>query len=168
MIESRLESKRLVLEPVQPDHAEEMAPVLDDVGLHRFIGGEPLGIEELRARYARHARGRSPDGSEAWLNWVVRERTTGNAVGTVQATVTDVDAEPVAALAWVIGTDFHGRGFAKEAAALMVDWLHERGVTRLRAYIHPHHDASMAVAGSVGLAPTDEVVDGEVRWESSP
>jgi hypothetical protein len=26
----------------------------------------------------------------------------------------------------------------------------------------------MAVARSVGLAPTDVIVDGEVRWESSP
>lgn len=42
----------------------------------------------------------------------------------------------------------------------------ERGVSRLRAHIHPEHEASMAVARSVGLAPTDALVDGETRWES--
>jgi hypothetical protein len=46
-------------------------------------------------------------------------------------------------------------------------WLRERGVARLRAHIHPRHDASSAVARSVGLAPTKVVVDGERRWEST-
>ena len=41
----------------------------------------------------------------------------------------------------------------------MAAWLGERGVSRLRAHIHPEHEASMAVARSVGLAPAD-VVDG--------
>jgi RimJ/RimL family protein N-acetyltransferase len=163
----RLESARLVLEPVGPEHADELFPVLDDRSLHRFIGGEPLALEALRARLRRQARGRSPDGRHRWLNWLVRERATGQAVGTIQATVTESDAGPVAELAWVIGTAFQRRGFAKEAVALMPGWLRERGVSLQRAHIHPDHAASMAVARAVGLVPTDAIVDGEVRWESS-
>jgi RimJ/RimL family protein N-acetyltransferase len=157
----RLESERLVLEPLGPEHADELAPVLDDVSLHEFIGGAPLGVEELRARYARQARGHP---TERWLNWVVRERLTGRAVGTVQATVADDGS--VANLAWVIGSAFQGRGFAKEAAALMASWLREEGVRCLRAHIHPDHAASVAVARSVGLRATDVIVAGEVRWEA--
>ncbi len=37
----RLESKRLILEPLRVEHADELAPVLDDLKLHRFIGGAP-------------------------------------------------------------------------------------------------------------------------------
>jgi RimJ/RimL family protein N-acetyltransferase len=155
-----------VLEPLAPEHADELAPVLDDPSLHRFIGGEPLGLEELRARFARQARGRSPDGRDWWLNWVARERFSDRPVGTVQATVSGTDADRVAELAWVIASRDQGRGFAKEAVALIASWLGERGVSRLRAHIHPRHEASMAVARSIGLAPTDVVVDGEVRWES--
>jgi len=164
----RLESARLVLEPLRPEHADELAPVLDDVSLHRFTGGAPESLEELRARLQRQSRGRSPDGRSRWLNWVVRERSTGRAVGTIQATVSESGPGPVAELAWVIGTAYQRRGLAKEAVALMSAWLRERGVSRLRANIHPDHAASMAVARSVGLAPTDVVVDGEIRWESSP
>jgi RimJ/RimL family protein N-acetyltransferase len=167
----RLESGRLVLEPLRSGHADELAPVLDDVSLHRFIGGEPVGVEEMRARFERQALGHSPDGRECWLNWVVRERSTARALGTVQATVQatvgESDAGAVAELAWVIGTAHQRRGVAKEAVALMSAWLRERGVLRLRANIHPDHAASMAVARAAGLAPTDVEVDGEVRWESS-
>lgn len=163
----RLESTRLVLEPLRPEHADELAPVLDDVSLHRFIGGEPAGVEELRARFARQSLGHSPDGRECWCNWVVREGSTGRAVGTVQATIRGLAPGPVAELAWVIGVAHQGQGFAKEAVTLMSAWLRERGVVGLRANIHPDHDASMAVARAAGLVPTDAVVDGEVRWEAS-
>jgi RimJ/RimL family protein N-acetyltransferase len=162
----RLESERLVLEPLRPEHADELAPVLDDRSLHRFIGGEPLGVEDLRARFERQAGGRSPDGRDWWLNWVVRERSACRPVGTVQATVRGTDPERVAELAWVIAAADQGRGFAKEAVAMIAGWLGGRGVSRLRAHIHPEHDASMAVARSVGLAPTDVVENGEIRWES--
>ncbi len=32
-------TRRLLLEPLRPDHADKMAPLLDDVALHTFIGG---------------------------------------------------------------------------------------------------------------------------------
>jgi len=163
----RLESERLVLEPLRPEHADELAPVLEDRSLHRFTGGEPPTVEDLRARFERQSLGRSPDGRECWLNWLVRERSTGRAVGTVQATVKGVEPKQVAELAWVIGTPHQGHGFAKEAAALMATWLRTSGVARLRAHIHPRHGASMAVARSVGLAPTGVIQDGEIRLESS-
>jgi RimJ/RimL family protein N-acetyltransferase len=164
---SRLESARLVLEPLRPEHADELAPVLDDIALHAFIGGEPDSAEQLRARFERQAGGRSPDGRDAWLNWTVRARPSGKAVGTMQATVTGSGCQTIALLAWVIGVSYQGQGFAKEAAALVVSWLRTRGVCTVRANIHPGHNASMRVARAVGLLPTDVIEDGEVRWEAS-
>jgi len=160
-----LESERLLLEPLRADHADELAPVLGDVALHRFIGGTPPGAAELRERFARQARGHSPDGRERWLNWVVRDRATGLAVGTVQATV--VTAAQLGELAWVIGSAHQGRGYAKESAALVTSWLRGQGVLDLRAHIHPEHVASAAVARAIGLHPTAVMKDGETRWESA-
>lgn len=153
-----------MLEPLSAEHADELAPVLNDVALHRFIGGAPADASELRERFARQARGVSPDGQERWLNWVIRERAAAAALGTMQATVTSADQ--VAELAWVIGTAYQGRGYAKESAALVASWLRTQGVRTLRAHIHPEHDASAAVARSIGLLPTGTFKDGEVRWES--
>jgi RimJ/RimL family protein N-acetyltransferase len=161
-----LESERLALEPQRPDHADELAPVLDDIALHRFTGGRPASAEELRARFRRQAPGRSPDGRERWLNWTVRVRRTGQPVGTVQATVSGNQQQAVAVLAWVIRASHQRQGFATEAAGLVVSWLRARGVSCVRARIHPGHHASMGVARSVGLLPTDVIEEGEVRWES--
>jgi RimJ/RimL family protein N-acetyltransferase len=162
-----LESERLLIEPLSVGHAEELVHVLGDPELHRFTGGAPLGLADLRARFERQARGESPDGRDGWLNWVVRERETGRAVGTVQATLPGREQNRVADLAWVIGTAHQGNGFAKEAAAAVAESLSSQGVSRLRANIHPRHHASMAVARAIGLAPTPVTVDGEVRWESA-
>ena len=160
-----LASERLVLEPLRPEHADEMAPLLDDAALHTFIGGAPLARERLRARYERQAAGQSPDGAEGWLNWVARRRDTGEAVGTVQATLAERGGTLVARVAWVIASAQQRRGYAREAAAAMIAWLRGAGASVFVAHIHPRHLASMAVARALGLAPTPTRVDGEVRWQ---
>ncbi len=160
-----LTSARLELEPLRVDHASEMAQLLDDRQLHTFIGGEPATMEQLRARYERQVVGRSSDGAETWLNWVLRRADTGKVVGTTQATVTTEGAAVVAKVAWVIGTPHQGRRYARESAQVMVNWLRLHGITMVVAHVHPRHGASMSVARAVGLAPTGVVVDGEVRWQ---
>ncbi|WP_328609865.1 GNAT family N-acetyltransferase [Amycolatopsis sp. NBC_00345] len=154
---------RLSLEPLRAGHADEMHPVLADPRLYAFTGGQPPTLDELRARYARQAVGRSEDGSQWWLNWVVRHTGDGLAAGFVQATAGRDRAS--AEVAWVIDARRQGQGLAREAAALVVGWLDAQGVTGVFAHIHPGHAASAAVARRVGLTPTGIVEDGEVRWE---
>jgi len=156
-----LTTRRLALEPLRPEHARELAPVLDDPALHTFTGGEPASEAELYARYVRQAEGRSPDGTQGWLNWVARDRATHAPVGTVQATMSDRRS---AELAWVMATSRQGEGLATEAAAAVMAWLRGQGVTRFAAHIHPDHGASAAVARHLGLAATDARRRGEVRW----
>jgi hypothetical protein len=122
-------TRRLTLLPLAPHYAEEMAVVLGDPALHRYIGGAPLGVEELRARYVRLAAG-SGQADVAWCNWVVRLDAEDRLAGTVQATVTGARAE----VAWVVGAAWQGRGIATEAARGMVGWLRGgRGVDGGRA-----------------------------------
>jgi RimJ/RimL family protein N-acetyltransferase len=161
--ETPLEGQRLSLEPLQVDHAAEMALVLGDTELHRFTGGEPATRAGLVETYMRQVAGPA-DPTQQWLNWVVRRRADEQPVGTVQATIGRADGKLVAEVAWVIGTAHQGRGYAVEAAQLMVSWIRAQGDVRVIAHVHPDHDASAAVAHSVGLVPSDTVVDGEVRW----
>jgi 2-keto-3-deoxy-L-arabinonate dehydratase len=161
-------TERLDLEPLTADHAAELAPVLDDAALHEFIGGAPLPAAALAQRYARLAARRSPDGHYLWGNWVMRVRDTGNAIGTMQVTMpTGGPAAGPAEVAWVVGVQAQGRGYAKEAACGLVALLLEAGWTVV-AHIHPAHLASQRVARAAGLSPTEEVHDGEVRWIASP
>jgi RimJ/RimL family protein N-acetyltransferase len=73
-----------------------------------------------------------------------------------------------AELAWVIATRHQRHGYAREAAAGMVAWLRGRGVGPLTAHVHPEHRASGLVAEHLGLTDTGTVVDGEIRWTTSP
>lgn len=159
-----IDTARLRLVPLSPDDAAEMVAVLADPELFRFTGGAPPTEEDLRRRYTVQATGSSPDGTQEWLNWIVRDRRTGRAEGYVQATVATRADVRTADLAWVVGTGGQGRGVASEAAAAMLGWLRGNGVEAVTAHIQPKHRASARVAEKLGLAPTDVVVDGEVRW----
>lgn len=160
-----LAGAHLDLEPLRVAHAAEMAGVLDDAALHEFIGGVPATVGELRSRYSRQVVGRSPDGSQRWFNWVLRRRSDGRAVGTVQATVSREAQALTAEVAWVIGTDYQHQGYARDAATAMVTWLRECGIEEVVAHIHPEHAASAGIARSIGLSATATLVDGEIRWQ---
>jgi RimJ/RimL family protein N-acetyltransferase len=162
-----LRNAGVALEPLQVEHAAEMAELLDDPGLHTFIGGTPATEPELTERYRRQTLGWSPDRSQRWLNWVVRRCADNQIVGTVQATVTSQDGLLAAEVAWVVATAYQGHGYAKEATSTMMQWLRAHGVALVIAHIHPDHHASQAVAKAVGMSSTGTMVDGEERWQDS-
>ncbi|HVN13354.1 MAG TPA: threo-3-hydroxy-L-aspartate ammonia-lyase [Kineosporiaceae bacterium] len=161
-----LRTRRLDLEPLRVEHADEMGPLLDDPVLHTYTGGEPATPAQLRERYRRMTAERSPDGRQTWLNWILRRRADEAAVGTVQATVERDGDDLVAEIAWVVARPHQRQGYAREAGQAMTAWLREQGVVVVRAHVHPGHAASQAVAQAVGLRRTSTVQDGEVRWEA--
>ncbi|MGZ8578746.1 MAG: GNAT family N-acetyltransferase [Actinomycetota bacterium] len=160
---SPIPTERLELSPLRVDDAEEMAVVLGDDRLHTFTAGGPATATELRERYERLVAGPA-DPDVQWMNWVVRLREDGVAVGTVQATVASRGDRRSALVAWVIGVPWQGRGFGSEAATALVEWLRGSGVGDVAAHVHPGHRASEVVATRAGLRPTPEVADGERAW----
>jgi RimJ/RimL family protein N-acetyltransferase len=155
-------TERLHLAPLAVEDADELVAVLGDERMYEFIGGGPPSLDRLRERYRSLVVGYSADGSEQWLNWVVRLAADGLAVGAMQATV--VAERSSAEVAWEVGVAWQGRGLASEAASSVVEWLLGAGVETITAYIHPEHRASAAVAARAGLSPTTELVDGETVW----
>ena len=150
----------LGVRPLSVDDAAVMAVVLADPSLYCYTGGAPPSEAELTQRYSSMLRGTSPDGREEWINLLVT--LDGQPIGYVQATV--ADGGEVAEIAWVIGRQWQGRGYAKQAVGLLVADVRGRGVCRVIAHIHPDHRASQRVAEAAGLSATDDLIDGEVRW----
>lgn len=112
----RLETERLVLEPLEVSHAERMVEVLADPALHRYLDNSaPPSLEQLKARYGRLQSRRSTDGKQLWLNWIVVPRG-GQAAGFVQATVFD---DRKAWVAYLLSREFWHRGYAAEATSAM-------------------------------------------------
>jgi RimJ/RimL family protein N-acetyltransferase len=157
-------TEHLVLSTLTVNDADEIVDVLDDERLHEFTGGRPDTLSELRDRYRRYVAGPTEPG-DRWLNWVVRSKLDGSALGTMQATVSaSAGAGLTADVAWVIGVRSQGQGVASEAARALVEWLRTNGVDEVTAHIHPDHHASAMVASRAGLRPTDERADGEIVW----
>ena len=137
------------LEPRMAAHAEAVFAVLADPALYEFIDeSPPVSAEALRDRFARSESGKSPDGTEHWLNWVVRS-ASGEVAGCVQATVEgSLDTN----VAYMFGKAHWGRGLATQAVARMLDVVAaEFGVTRFFIVAERTNPRSIRVAERLGF-----------------
>ncbi|MEO5692158.1 MAG: GNAT family N-acetyltransferase [Usitatibacter sp.] len=119
----------MILEPQVAAHAEEMFAVLGDPAIYEFENDPPPSLEWLRGSLAKLESRCSPDGTEKWLNWVIR--TDEGLAGYVQATV---HADASADIAYVLASPFWGRGLAAESVNAMIAQLRDvHGVRKLGA-----------------------------------
>jgi ribosomal-protein-alanine N-acetyltransferase len=141
----------LLLEPLCLAHAEPMFAVLGDAALYRYLDNPPPpSLEHLRTAYAYLESRRSPDGREAWLNWVVR-RPGEPPFGFVQATVTE---ERTAWVAYLLSRDQWGHGHATRAMQAVIAHLAGSfGVTLCRAVVEAQNVRSIRLLERLGFRP---------------
>ncbi len=147
----RLSLPDLSLEPLTVSHADEMFGILSDPELYRFLDrGPPSSVDELRTAFARWEQRASPDQRQRWLNWVVRE-PGGDCIGYVQATVIPPDA---AWVAFVFARRVWGRGYARAAAAAMIDHLQQdHACARFLATTDARNRRSIALLRALSFVP---------------
>lgn len=144
-----LRSARLALEPQCATHAEEMFAVLSDPAIYEHENAPPASVDWLRERYRKLETRRSPDGSEAWLNWVIR-LPSNELIGYVQATVYP---SGLAFIAYELASRWWGRGLASEAVRMMQAALvAEHGVQHFQAVLKKGNQRSMRLLQRLGFA----------------
>jgi len=144
----------ITLEPQLAAHAAELYPILKDPALYEFIDAkEPASEEALRVRYDKLETRLSGDGTEDWLNWIVRT-DAGVVVGYVQATVyPSHEAE----IAYVLGRAFWRKGHGRAACVAMMDELRDAyNVVRFTATLDPANAASVGLLKSLGFGFVSE------------
>jgi ribosomal-protein-alanine N-acetyltransferase len=146
-----LETARLLLEPLDARHAHELFYTLADDELYRYIPTEPYAsVDLLAARYAHVARGPLAEG-ERWWNWALVGRCEPRrAFGTLEISI-DRDGTH-ALLAYALGRDSWGAGFATEAARAAIDEL--RSATHIReieTFIDSRNRRSIALVERLGF-----------------
>ncbi|MBK6295170.1 MAG: GNAT family N-acetyltransferase [Rhodoferax sp.] len=110
-------ASRLLIEQLRSDHLAELATELRHPAVYEYIGGVPT-LHDFVLDRERALRGPSQaNDAQLWLNFLVREHSSGAMLGRVEATVHDSIAE----VAFLFGPPHWGRGYALEALA----WLHE-------------------------------------------
>lgn len=145
-----IRTARLTLEPQAAAHADEMFAVLGDPAIYEYENEPPPSVDWLRQRFTKLESRLSPDGTEQWLNWVMRLPASG-LIGYVQATVFP---SARAAIAYQLASSFWGRGFASEAVRAMIAELagHYR-VESLSAVLKRENLRSLRLLERLGFSP---------------
>ena len=150
-------TSRLTLEPQIAAHADEMFLVLSDPAIYEYENAPPESVDWLRARFSRLEARASADGSESWLNWVVRLRS-GGAAGYVQATICGERA----AIAYIFASPYWGQGLASEAVDAMIDELREQyDVKILSATLKRNNERSTRLLARLGFSMASEAMHRE-------
>jgi RimJ/RimL family protein N-acetyltransferase len=151
MLSARIETPRLVLEPLEGRHAEVFFSSLQDDAIYQWISMEkPTGLEPLREHWRSIETRLSPDHQYAWATWAVRRRADGVYLGRVDAEITD-ELE-VTNLGYYLFSPHWGHGYATEAVTAATQSLLTRGVRRLVATVTVGNKASARVLEKAGFA----------------
>lgn len=163
------DSRRLRAEPVVTRHAHAMATLLCDERLFEYLSESLPSRESLEADYEFLTDGRSPDGAEHWLTWILFLRGEQSPIGFVQATLPEPSGTGAFQLAYVIGARHWRRGYAREAVAALLDLVFARyAVKRAVAEMDTRNDASRRLVESLGFTRAATVFGaGTIRREPS-
>ena len=154
-----LTTDALVLEPLVAGHAEAMFEVLSEPELYRYLDyAPPPSMEHLRSVYERVEARKSPDGSQLWLNWVVRLQGQPP-VGYVQVTVA---SHQTAWVGFVFSSKHWGRGYATKATQAVLEHVPTvYGVTRFLATVEAENQRSTRLLERLGFhAATEQELEG--------
>ena len=145
----------LTLEPQTAAHAEEMFAVLSDPAIYEHENAPPRSLEWLRERFVKLESRRSADGTEQWLNWVIR-LPGGQLAGYVQATV---HANRSSAIAYQLASAYWGRGLAREALeAMMAELAGRHGVRSFTAVLKRGNLRSLRLLERLGFEHASHAV----------
>ncbi len=136
-------------ERITISHAPELSAELCDPLVYAFVDDRvPPTPDELLASFSRMEAGPPASrASETWIDFAVRLKQSGLAIGRVQATVREDRAE----MAYVFGRRHWGFGYAQEA----MEWLqiHLRDAhdtSRFWATVSPENQRSIALLTRLG------------------
>lgn len=153
---SVLSTTRIRLEPLVASHAPAMFDGLSDPVGYRYIPQEPpTTVEEVAARYRKLESRRSPDGTEAWLNWALIG-LDGKAHGYAEVTVNLTSKE--AWIAYFVFSASRQQGYASEALRRLLPALRDAyGIAKFNAEIDTRNVASIRLVESLGFVFTKHV-----------
>ena len=154
--------RKLVLESARLDLVLESTESV----LARIDALSPADRAEVSPEWVARMRNTPPS---PWTHgFAIVERASGTTVGGC-AYKGPPDDDGVVEIAYGVEPAYRRRGYAKEAAAALIDYATQAGVRLVRAHTRPENDASARVLESCGFDCLGEVMDPEDglvwRWE---
>lgn len=147
-----LVTHRLILKNHQLHDYEDCAKLWSNPIVTRYIGGQPLTEEACWAKFLRTVGHWSMMG---FGFWVIRDKSTGQFIGEIGLADHKRSLQPdfagIPEMGWALNPDFHGQGYAKEAAFSILDWAdHHLQNPKTVCLIDPDNSASLRLAEKLG------------------
>lgn len=153
---------RCTLEPQVAEHAAEMFRIPSDPAIYEFENAPPESEAWLPRRFELLENRGPDDGSEDWLNGVVR-LPSGQLAGYVQATVSQ---EGWAYVAYELHSRYWRQGLGKAAVAAMPEELN--AINKAQAFLavlKGQNFRSVALLRSLGFELASEALHAQHRNE---
>jgi len=147
-----LETERLRMRAHTVDDFPALKAMWSEEAVTHYIGGKPMRPDECWTRLLRY-RGLWP--LLGYGYWAVEEKASGRFAGDVGFADFHRMIEPsirgVPEVGWVLGPDFHGKGYASEALAAALEWLDKQKCERSVCIIDPANQPSLRLAAKYGF-----------------
>jgi ribosomal-protein-alanine N-acetyltransferase len=166
MMEPRLHTERLELAPLTREEIEAL--LAGDSGRLRDLTGasfpRPAAPPPYMADPLPEVLNRLAIRPEEapWWNWLMLERETGRAVGSV-AFGGPPDQAGAVLIGYAMYPQFEGHGYATEAVRALIGWaFHQPGVKVVRALAPVWNTPALRVAENVGMRPVAADEDDDI------
>ncbi len=127
-----IESERLTLSPIRPDHWSLFLRLHQDESVIRYVL-DYTNIEDIRQRF----EDRLPEwkwGDEHWSCLVIRDRYTGESFGIIGFQVSDDGTS--AEIGYLLLKECHGKGIGTESVFALINYLeHYVPIMEIRAIV---------------------------------
>jgi len=144
-----LATERLILRPMRESDADDMYSYASRNDVTEYLLWSPHPSRGYTRDYLRYISSRYKLGD--FYDWAVIEKTSGKMIGTCGFTRFDPPHNG-AEIGYVLGPDYHGRGYATEAAERVVEYgFSELGLHRIEARFMMGNEASLKVMEKLGM-----------------
>jgi aminoglycoside 6'-N-acetyltransferase len=145
-----LVGERVSLELLRPDDFDAVYAIQSDPDVCRYLLYEPRSAERVREVLERDAGASRLAEPDDFVQPAIRDGS-GRLIGTMYFRIASVD-DKSAEIGWLLDPRFQGMGYAREAAALILDLAFgELGLHRVSAELDPRNTASVALCLRLGM-----------------
>lgn len=148
-----LETGRLRLRAWRKDDREPYFSILQEPAVFRHFGPDPMGMEECWRRLMAAVGGWQLNG---FGGWAVERKSDGKLLGMIAIFTAWRDLDPIFGeepeMGWILATEAHGQGFAREACDAALAWAEAYlRPTPVWAIIAPANEPSIRLAEKLGF-----------------
>lgn len=145
-----IEGERVRLELLRAEDFDALYAIQSDPEVCRYLLYEPRTPERVHEVLERDSAATRLEDPDDFVQPAIRD-SSGRLIGTMYFKLASVD-DRSAEIGWLLDPRFMGRGFAREAAALLLDLAFgELALHRVYAELDPRNAASVALCERLGM-----------------